>query len=294
MSHHNDKLLVVQGYSPEGDTWLSFREPTETPIADLCKRLVEDRYNKPFLVENRTTRSLCFGINGDVQSEMYLSEPETLVNAYTRKMMGFLLFRRRPRDVIMIGLGGGSLTKYCHRHLPTTRLTIVEIDAGVIALRSHFEIPPDDYRLRVISADGSAYIAQMARTKQSADVLLVDAFDRNGIAASVTTRTFLKDARSALTPYGVFVMNIVADEVSCKRFIKEIRSVFGDPVIAVAVGSGSNVVVFAGRALRNQRRLLAAARYAKHIEGRLGLRFPTLLRKTNEFRSQLQFNEAIG
>jgi spermidine synthase len=86
---------------------------------------------------------------------MWLDEPDTLVSAYTRKMMGFLLFRKRPRGVVMIGLGGGSLVKFCHRHLPSTRMTVVEINARVIALRSHFQIPPDDSRLRVINEDGS-------------------------------------------------------------------------------------------------------------------------------------------
>ena len=156
------KLLVVPGYSAEGDFRLSFREPSWTRIEDLCKRLADNRYDKPFLVDNRRTRSLCFGIDGGVQSEMRLDDPETLVSAYTRKMMGFLLFRSRPREVVMIGLGGGSLVKFCHRHLPSTRMTVVEIDAHVIALRSYFQIPPDDARLHVIHGDGCAYVAAMA------------------------------------------------------------------------------------------------------------------------------------
>src|SRR5713101_2429053 len=124
MSDSDAKLLVLHGFSPEGDTWLSFREPNETQIAGLCRRLVEDRYDKPFLVEDRKTRSLCFGIDGAVQSEMWLDDPESLVSAYTRKMMGFLLFRRRPREILMIGLGGGSLAKFCHRHLPSARMSV--------------------------------------------------------------------------------------------------------------------------------------------------------------------------
>jgi spermidine synthase len=44
----------------------------------------------------------------------------------------------RPTKVLMIGFGGGSLAKYCHRHLLTTQVTVVEIDPEVIALRTHF------------------------------------------------------------------------------------------------------------------------------------------------------------
>jgi spermidine synthase len=295
MSDSDKKLRVLHGYSPEGDTWLRFREPTETPTAGLCKRLVQDRYDKPFLVENRKTRSLCFSIAGAVQSEMRLDEPETLVSAYTRKMMGFLLFRKRPREVVMIGLGGGSLAKFCHRHLPSTRMTVIEINADVIALRSHFQIPPDDSRLRVINGDGSAYIAAMARSNRSTDVLLVDAFDRQGIATAVTERSFLQDARRVLSTHGIFVMNFTSDLVVHKRYIEKIRSVFGSPVIAVAVDNGGNVVVFAGRALLDRRRLIAATRNAQRIEARLGLQFPTLLQRTREFQDQLLLqDEAVG
>src|SRR5258708_14586385 len=120
---------------------------------------MEDRYDETFLVENRKTRSLWFGIDGAVQSEMWLDDPESLVSAYTRKMMGFLLFRRRPREILMIGLGGGSLAKFCHRHLPSARMSVIEIDPGVIAPRSHFQIPPDEFRLLAINGDGPAYVA---------------------------------------------------------------------------------------------------------------------------------------
>ena len=35
----------------------------------------------------------------------------------------------------MIGLGGGSLVRFCHRHLPHSRMTVVEINPAVVALR---------------------------------------------------------------------------------------------------------------------------------------------------------------
>jgi spermidine synthase len=291
MSDKDEKLLGLQGFSPERDIRLSVHKPTETQIARLCERLVQGRYDRPILVESRKIRSLCFSIDGCVQTEMWLDEPETLVSAYTRKMMGFLLFRKRPREVVMIGLGGGSLAKFCHRHLPSTRMTVVEINADVIALRSHFQIPPDDSRLRVIHGDGSAYVAAMAHSNQSTDVLLVDAFDRQGIATEVTERSFLQDARRVLSRHGIFVMNLVADHEAYQRHIEEIRLVFGGPVIAVPVDNGGNMVVFAGRALRNRRRLIAATRNAQPIEVRLGLHFPTLLQRPREFQNQLSLQD---
>ena len=52
-----------------------------------------------------------------VQSAMLLKAPNDLQLVYTQYMMGFLLFHPHPRDILMIGLGGGSLAKFVY-HQP--------------------------------------------------------------------------------------------------------------------------------------------------------------------------------
>ncbi len=55
--------------------------------------------------------------------------------------MGFLLFNPRPQHIGMIGLGGGSIQKYCHRYLPHTEISVAEINPDVITLRDCFRVP---------------------------------------------------------------------------------------------------------------------------------------------------------
>ena len=69
-------------------------------------------------------RSLHLG-SDTVQSSMKVDDPYELVLSYTRAMMAFLLFHPRPEHVVMIGLGGGSMAKFVHRHLKTTRTTVI-------------------------------------------------------------------------------------------------------------------------------------------------------------------------
>ena len=269
-------LLALGGLTVAPDTLVRVLEPAGAASAVLCQRLRAGTYDKPFLVDDGDYRALCFTIDGSVQSEMRVDEPETLVNAYTRKMMAFLLFCPRPRQVLLLGLGGGSLVKFCHRNLPATRVTAVEIDANVIALRSQFLIPPDGPDLRVIHADGACHVADMAATEERVDVLLVDAYDRNGIAKSVAQPQFFEAARRVLTDEGVFVMNLAAYESDCAAHLQLIRSVFGEPVIPVIVGWGGNTVVFAGPALRDRRCLAAAPKRARRLQEKLDLSFPKL------------------
>ena len=93
MSKNNERRFIFRGPSSNGDTVLRFREPTETVADVLFRRIVDGSYDKPFLVEDREFRAMCFALDGSTQSEMRLDDPVALVNEYTRKMMGFLLFR---------------------------------------------------------------------------------------------------------------------------------------------------------------------------------------------------------
>jgi spermidine synthase len=283
MDRQGEDLLTLGGLTVHQDTRVLVREPASIAPAVLCQQLRDGRYDKPFLVEDGKHRAMCFSIDGSIQSEMRIDDPDALVNEYTHKMMAFLLFCPRPRHVLMIGLGGGSLVKYCHRHLPTTRVTAVEIDANVIALRSHFRIPPDGSHLRVIHADGARYVADLAESVERPDVLLVDAYDRKGIARSVTEAEFLENARRVLPDRGVFVMNLAAYESDCATHLRMIRSVFGEPVIPITVGWGGNTVVFAGPALRDRRCLAAAPRRARRVQEKLALSFSKLPGLVSEY-----------
>jgi spermidine synthase len=277
MTRENSNLLALGGLTDDQDALVRVQEPAGAAVAVISQRLRDGTYDKPFLVDDGRNRSLQFGIDGSIQSEMRLDDPDALVSEYTRKMMGFLLFCPRPRSILLIGLGGGSLVKFCHRRLPATQVTAVEIDANVIALREHFQIPPDDAALRVVHADGARYVADMAGSNASTDVLLVDAYDRRGISRSIAEPVFLEHARRVLArKRGIFIMNLAAYESDCVTHLRMIRAAFGEPVIPVTIGWGGNTVVFAGPALQDRRRLAAAIKRAPRLLQTHDLRFRRL------------------
>src|ERR1700688_3276934 len=76
---------------------------------------------EPVVLETRHALSLHFDLLA-TQSFMSRSAPNRLALGHTRTMMGFLLLQPAPTRVCMIGLGGGSLVKYCYRYLPNTRM----------------------------------------------------------------------------------------------------------------------------------------------------------------------------
>jgi len=179
-----------------------------------------------------------------VQSEMRLDAPDELVLGYTRTMMGFLLFCPHPASIAMIGLGGGSLTKYCHANLSDTTITVAEIDPQVIALRERFFIPPDDERLQILCEDGAAFVQ---RAIAQYDVLLVDGFTGSGQPPVLSTQRFYNDCHVCLRANGILVVNLSDISASFEPLLARIRHSFGQAVLVVDAEDSNNRIVFAGK-----------------------------------------------
>jgi spermidine synthase len=222
---------------------LRLLEPAGSRTAPLLRRLIEGSYGKPFILDRGSLRSLQFDLT-NIQSVMRRNEPDALHLAYTRKMMAFLLFNPDPRRILLLGLGGGSLAKFCYRRLPDTRITVVEIDSAVIALRGEFLIPADDERFQVLHEDAVTHIA---RKTPREDVILVDACDRNGVAPALAAPGLYLDLARRLTPDGVLVMNICGDPDVVAGHFARILGVFGEQVIALPVAADGNLIVLAFR-----------------------------------------------
>ncbi|MBX3586706.1 MAG: hypothetical protein KF796_08670 [Ramlibacter sp.] len=197
----------------------------------------------PFVVEDGHKRSLHFSY-GEIQSGMRTDRPDQLQVDYTRTMMGFLLLQPRPATIGMVGLGGGSLAKFCHRHLAPARILVAENNPGVLALRRRFLIPDDDERLSVALADGAAWV-RLQRGRL--DALLVDGFDRSGQPEALCSQAFYDDCWQALAPGGVLVVNLHTDHGAHPAFCARLLRSFGGNAMQVVTRDHSNCLVFAAR-----------------------------------------------
>ena len=202
-----------------------------------------DETPQPYIREELDARSLHFSMSA-IQSRMHLLRPDALELDYTRLVMGWPMLRPAAEKLAMIGLGGGSIAKFCHRHLARTSMLVVEIDPRVIALRETFCVPPDDARLRVIEGDGAQFIAS---TDERFDVLMVDAFDADGMPAALGTQRFYDDCLDALTADGLFVVNLHAGHPQHSLYVDRIARSFGQRILRVEDRDGSNAVVFAAK-----------------------------------------------
>lgn len=178
-----------------------------------------------------------------IQSAMRLDAPNALELAYTRAMMAFLLFASKPHRILMIGLGGGSVSKFMYHRLPQVRQTVIEVSSEVITVaRKFFFLPPDDGRLSVELGEGAQYVG---RCTSPVDVMLVDAYDGRSLAEAFKVDSFYHAARAALARAGVLAMNLWSSDWAFDHNLQRIERAFSGRCICLPAERPGNVIVFA-------------------------------------------------
>jgi spermidine synthase len=196
------------------------------------------------IVEEDGVRYLHIGGEA-IQSGLRIDEPDRLELDYVRAMMAFLLFCPRPRDVLMVGLGGGSMARFIHQRMPQTRVTVVEINPEVVSVaREFFHFPADDERLEVVVADGADVVPRRAG---SADVLVVDGFEDGETPAALCTQSFYDAAFASLRDGGAMVVNFMADARKMDAYLERIEKSFGRYPTLLMAEDKDNLIAFAVR-----------------------------------------------
>ncbi|WP_232786597.1 fused MFS/spermidine synthase [Achromobacter sp. DH1f] len=196
---------------------------------------------KPFVQESGTIRTLHFS-EKVIQSRISKLKPDALDLEYTRMMMGFVLFTPTPADILMVGLGGGSLAKFCYRYLVRSRIEVVKIDPGVIALRDAFLVPRDDDRFQMVQADAADHLREL---QDAADVLLLDGFGDADIPDALCSAEFYADCHEALRNDGILVINFQLNHPDHREYLDRVRASFGSSMFEVMDDDMTNSFVFA-------------------------------------------------
>lgn len=198
------------------------------------------------LSESDGVRYLHFG-SVWVQGAMRMSRPFALEVEYQRQMMAPALLHPRPTHVVQLGLGAAALAKFCWKHLPTARISVVEISPEVIAAAHRwFKLPVLDDRLRLIEADAAAAVLDPARRAFSgrrADWLQVDLYDADAAGPVHDSPEFYAGCRRLLSARGVMSINLFGRCFDESR--RSIEKAFGQCWVALPESDAGNLVVLA-------------------------------------------------
>jgi spermidine synthase len=223
---------------------MSVRQTAARAAERVKRALAPNAANAPItLSEENGVRFLHFG-SPWMQGAMRIRRPFDLEIEYTRDMMAWQQHLDAPEHIVQLGLGAGSLTKYCYKHYPRARITAVEINPAVVmCCHQFFKLPKDDTRLQVVIDDAALWVAHPRRAK-SCDVLQVDLYDARARGPVHDSVAFYAACRKALTMGGVMTVNVFGNGAGFESSYDAIAQAFAGQCYALPqVDAGNRVVV---------------------------------------------------
>lgn len=118
-----------------------------------------------------------------------------------------ILAHGQAKRVLIVGGGDGGMAREAMKHPGVQRVTMVEIDRGVVDLCATY-IPSigaaafKNPKLDLVIADGAAFVKTC---KEKFDVIIIDSTDPHGPGAVLFTREFYADCKTCLTQGGILV-----------------------------------------------------------------------------------------
>jgi spermidine synthase len=138
------------------------------------------------------------------------------------------------KNILMIGLGGGTSARQFISYYPDVTIDAVEIDPVIVDVAQRFfDVKPGD-RLRLHAGDGRAFLR---RSSREFDMISVDAYTHGRYGSTIpphlVTREFFEEVSAKLSDGGIFHFHSYAprDSRFSRAVYKTIRQVFPAVVI---------------------------------------------------------------
>jgi spermidine synthase len=183
------------------------------------------------LVEDKgDLRCLKFNVKSTkTQQSCYLkSQPQQLVFNYTKLLMASLLINPEPKRILIIGLGGGTMSNTLAQLYPQSQIDNVEIDPAVIKVARNYFGFFENENINTFTQDGRIFIKRALLKKQSYDWIILDAFNGDYIPEHLLTKEFLQEAKDLLSDHGILSSNTFSLSELYAHESATYKAVFGD------------------------------------------------------------------
>ena len=162
------------------------------------------------------------------QSCLYKSNPQRLVFNYTKLLFSGLLLIDEPKSILIIGLGGGTMSNTLHQLYPQSTITNVEIDPAVVKVARQYFGFFENQKVSSVIQDGRIFIKRAIIKKQKYDWIILDAFNGDYIPEHLLTQEFLQETKSLLSKDGILSANTFSVSDLYAHESATYKAVFGD------------------------------------------------------------------
>lgn len=203
-------------------------------------------YKNVIVEDQDNIRCLKFSVKRKTSSQSCINKtaPKALVFNYTKLLFSSFLIMDKPENVLIIGLGGGTMSNSIHQLYPQAKITNVEIDPAVVKVaRDYFDFIEND-NIKTETKDGRIFVKRAKLKKQQYDWVILDAFNGDYIPEHLMTEEFLNEIRDVLTPDGILAANTFSSSKLYQYESATYQAVFGD-FFNVRFDDGGNRVILA-------------------------------------------------
>jgi spermidine synthase len=224
---------------------------TGLAAADIRAAMIFEKYSQYHhvqVIDDAGTRMLSF--NGTRETRMSLADPLQGHFEYTEYFHMPWLWNHDPRQVLMIGLGGGSTQRSYQHYYTNVTVNTVELDPVVIEVAKKYFTVTETAKHNIYNEDGRLFLR---RSTNSYDVILLDAYTSTRYGSSIpphlVTKEFFQLAAKHMTTNGVLAYNVIGQIQGWKADIvsgiyRTLKEVFPRVYMFPAVSS-RNVVIIA-------------------------------------------------
>lgn len=178
-----------------------------------------------------------------IQSAINIEHPHQLVMQNLQYLMGILLFIPEPKNILLLGVGGGSLVHFFRHYLPQCHINAVEYNPELldIAFR-HLHLPKASERLDYIIDDARSFLEQDTGVY---DLIVVDIFEGNLSPPWLQQETFIQQIKTRLSSQGAVSFNLlINDKKTFKDFYRIFRTLFQQQTLCLEAEEYENLLVY--------------------------------------------------
>jgi len=212
-------------------------------------------YRNILVEDNSDLRCLKFNVksNKTQQSCFLKSQPQQLVFNYTKLLMTSLLFNDEPKRILIVGLGGGTMSNTLAQLYPQSQIDNIEIDPAVIKVaRDYFGFFEND-RVKTYNQDGRIFIKRALLKKQTYDWIILDAFNGDYIPEHLMTKEFLQEAKVLLSDNGILSSNTFSLSELYAHESATYKAVFGDFYQASNKSNSNRIILVSKKGFSNNK-----------------------------------------
>jgi spermidine synthase len=222
--------------------WRVAPVPTENAEGEAILFRADTQYHRITVTEGDGARHLRF--DRSHQSAISLDDPYESRIRYPDYMHLALALKSDAKRVLVLGLGGGAITKRFWRDYPGVTVDSVEIDPVVVDVARKYFWLPEDERSRVFVEDARRYVQS---TDETYDIVIVDAYYSDSLPFHLTTDEFLRELKAVMAADGVVAYNVISSaEGSGSDLFRSMHRTAGGVwdslwVFPIGLGTGGSV-----------------------------------------------------